>query len=275
LNGNPIASPLVLSPFTSQVLIPAVFCQASLNPTARNFTMNGGSGTINVMTGSNCAWSASSDAAWITIVSGAAGTGGGTVSFQVAANSGGARSGTLTIAGQFVSVTQDGPAQVLSLNAGWNWVSFNRLPGDRSFNAFFASILSQLEQVKTQTQSAVYANGQWLGDLTDMNGISSGIMYKIKVKQACTLTLTGQSLSANQAIALGANWNWVAYLPSVPMSLTSALGSIAAQVQQIKSESQSATFGNGVWSGPLTLLEPGKGYAVKLSSAETLIYPLQ
>jgi hypothetical protein len=163
----------------------------------------------------------------------------------------------------------------IHLAAGWNWVSFRSLPVDRSFNSFFALILDQIEQVKTQAQSAVYSNGQWLGDLPNMNGISLGIMYKIKVKQPCTLSLTGQSLAANQPIALGANWNWVAFLPQTAMSLTSALGSIAGQVQQIKNGSQSAIYSNGQWSGTLTQLDPGKGYALKMSSAGTLIYPLQ
>ena len=45
-------------------------------------------------------------AGWIALVSGANGNGAGAVTFSVAANTGTARTGTLTIAGQTFTVTQ-------------------------------------------------------------------------------------------------------------------------------------------------------------------------
>ncbi len=45
-------------------------------------------------------------AGWIALVSGASGNGAGAVTFSVAANTGTARTGTLTIAGQTFTVTQ-------------------------------------------------------------------------------------------------------------------------------------------------------------------------
>ena len=52
---------------------------------------------------------ATSNAPWIVIESGASGTGGGAVSYRAAANNTGAeRVGTLTIAGQTHTVTQAG-----------------------------------------------------------------------------------------------------------------------------------------------------------------------
>ena len=66
----------------------------------------GGTGTVAVSAGAGCAWTASSNAAWVTVTSGASGSGEGPVTFSVAANPGGARSGTLTIAGQMFTVTQ-------------------------------------------------------------------------------------------------------------------------------------------------------------------------
>ena len=55
------------------------------------------------------AWTATSNASWLSIASGASGTGNGAVFFSVAANSGAQRVGTLTIAGQTFSVTQMAP----------------------------------------------------------------------------------------------------------------------------------------------------------------------
>ncbi len=67
----------------------------------------GGTGTINVSTMSGCAWTASSGESWITITSGARGTGNGTVRFTVARNTDKERDGELTIAGREVKVQQD------------------------------------------------------------------------------------------------------------------------------------------------------------------------
>ena len=64
--------------------------------------------TVKVTTISGCTWTATSNASWLTITSGASGTGSGDVTYSVAANSGGVRTGTLTIADQTLTVTQQG-----------------------------------------------------------------------------------------------------------------------------------------------------------------------
>ena len=78
-------------------LIPAIRRSA---PTA------GIASAVDVSTAAGCAWNATSNAGWITLVSGANGNGAGTVTFSVAANTGTARTGTLTIAGQTFTVNQ-------------------------------------------------------------------------------------------------------------------------------------------------------------------------
>jgi hypothetical protein len=81
-------------------------CSYSISPTSQSLDATGGSGTVAVTSSSGCAWTASSNASWITITTGASGSGNGSVAFNVAANSGGGRSGTLTIAGQTFTVSQ-------------------------------------------------------------------------------------------------------------------------------------------------------------------------
>ncbi len=82
-------------------------CTYSISPTSQNMPVLGGTGTVTVTTTSACAWTATSNAPWLTITSGASGTGNGTVGFNAAVNIAGTRSGTLTIAGQTFTVTQD------------------------------------------------------------------------------------------------------------------------------------------------------------------------
>ena len=96
--------------FVDNVAITATFpapCTYSLNATSLSVTASGGTGSIAVTpSSSSCAWTATSNAAWITVTSGASGTGNGSVGFSVGANSGPARGGTITVAGQTFTVNQ-------------------------------------------------------------------------------------------------------------------------------------------------------------------------
>ncbi|HEV8345891.1 MAG TPA: hypothetical protein VGQ16_04930, partial [Vicinamibacterales bacterium] len=64
--------------------------------------------TITVTAPSGCAWTATSNASFITILSGASGTGNGSVFISIPDNAGAARTGTLTIAGLTFTVSQAG-----------------------------------------------------------------------------------------------------------------------------------------------------------------------
>jgi uncharacterized protein (TIGR03437 family) len=85
--------------------------QYKISPTSASIAADGGSGSVTVTAPSGCAWTAASNANWITITSGVPGAGNGTVQYSVAANtSTSSRTGTLTIAGQTFTVTQAGAA---------------------------------------------------------------------------------------------------------------------------------------------------------------------
>lgn len=82
-------------------------CTFVLSRTVLSVGASGGTSTITVTTSATCSWTARSNSAFITLTGGSTGTGTGTVTFTVGANTGAARSGTLTIAGQTVTVNQD------------------------------------------------------------------------------------------------------------------------------------------------------------------------
>jgi hypothetical protein len=87
-------------------------CTFSVSPLAASVSNGGGNVSITVTTGSACSWTAASNVPFITVSAGASGTGNGTVTATVAAGSGAVRSGTLTIAGQTVTVTQGAAAGI-------------------------------------------------------------------------------------------------------------------------------------------------------------------
>jgi hypothetical protein len=88
----------------TQAAAPA--CSYSVNPSGTTVTALGGVGSFNVATSTGCSWTASSSAGWVTVLSGASGTGNGTVNYSVAPNLGTSRSATITAGGQTFTVSQ-------------------------------------------------------------------------------------------------------------------------------------------------------------------------
>jgi hypothetical protein len=118
--GNPTTSSrtatLTIAGLTYTVIQAGVSCSFSLSATGGAFGASGGAGSVAVTAPTVCAWTATSNAAWITITSGASGTGNGTVGCTVAANpSASPRTGNLTIAGLTYTVAQQGGAVSLLL----------------------------------------------------------------------------------------------------------------------------------------------------------------
>jgi Carboxypeptidase regulatory-like domain/Putative binding domain, N-terminal len=65
---------------------PAPVCTYRLNGRERTFDASGALGGVDMRVAAGCAWQAQSDAPWLTITSGASGSGDGTISYAVAAN---------------------------------------------------------------------------------------------------------------------------------------------------------------------------------------------
>jgi len=85
----------------------AASCSVTVSPTTVNVADTISTGTITLSTGAGCAWTAASNAGWLTITSGSSGTGPATVTFRAGRNSQNkTRTGTLTIGGQTVTITQ-------------------------------------------------------------------------------------------------------------------------------------------------------------------------
>jgi BACON domain-containing protein len=83
-------------------------CSFSISPTTQTIAPAGGTSSVSVTAGTGCAWTAVSNAAWISITAGGSGTGNGTVNYSVTADvTGSNRTGTLTVAGRTLTVSQN------------------------------------------------------------------------------------------------------------------------------------------------------------------------
>jgi photosystem II stability/assembly factor-like uncharacterized protein len=92
-------------PSTSRMTL--INCSFVISPTSKSFTASGGSDSVIVSTSPACSWTAVTNSSFINVTFGGAGSGNGTVNYQVAANTGQSRIGTMTIAGYTFTVTQD------------------------------------------------------------------------------------------------------------------------------------------------------------------------
>jgi hypothetical protein len=103
-------------------------CSYTVTPATQNIAASGGNATVSVTTTNGCGWTAAANQSWVTVTSGATGSGNGTVAYSVAPNTTTAsRTATLTAGGQAVTVTQSAgcsysvsPTTVSMAGAGGN-----------------------------------------------------------------------------------------------------------------------------------------------------------
>jgi len=171
-------------------VLPGTTCSYSLSTTNQSFGYAGGTGSIGVVASSGCAWTASTNAAWITVTSGSSGSGNGTVGYSVATNSGSARSGTMTIAGQLFTVYQD--ALSCSYSISPSSASVGSAGGSGSFG------------VTTSAGCAWTANSDsaWL-TVAGFTGNGSGtVSYSVASNAGSArtghITVQGQTFTVNQ-----------------------------------------------------------------------------
>ena len=120
VNGGPASNsnPVTVNSGTNSLTINASYtapCMYSLSPAGQGFGAQGGVSSFTVNTGPSCSWSPAPSANWITILpSGSKGT--GKVNYAIAANGGGSRTGTITVAGQNYNIDQQAFSCSYSIN---------------------------------------------------------------------------------------------------------------------------------------------------------------
>lgn len=108
-SGSPRSGAITIQGQTHTINQAALVCNYSVSPPDLAFAAAGGTGEVSVSATATCLWNAFSNAGWITITSGASGTGDGTVRYTVAANNSQTpRSGQITVEGRAHVVNQSG-----------------------------------------------------------------------------------------------------------------------------------------------------------------------
>ncbi len=167
----------------------SVGCSYSINAVSQSFNSAAGNGTVNVTSITGCPWTAVSNASWITVISGSPGNGSGTLQFAIAANTGLARSRTLTIAGQIFTVNQAGGC------------TFSINPPNQSFNA---SAGTGSFAVSSGCAWNAVSNTPWITITGGAAGTGSGtVNYTVTANSGSqrngSITVGGQTFFVTQA----------------------------------------------------------------------------
>jgi hypothetical protein len=90
-------------------------CTYDVSPDMAAFPSRGGTGSVQIATTADCAWTAESSVDWVVLTSSRQGTGTATIAYTVAASSQAqGRAGTLTVGGRTVTISQDGDTAACS-----------------------------------------------------------------------------------------------------------------------------------------------------------------
>jgi len=167
-------------------------CTYSISPSNQEYSYSGGTGYINVTATSGCSWNAQSSTSWITITSGKSGTGDGIVNYSVAANTSACpRTGTITIADQSVSITQQSVS-----------CSYSISPKEQFFSTSggIAYITVTTESCCTWTATCI---ASWVTITSGSTGTGNGtVNYSVAANNGSQrtgiITIAGQTFTVKQ-----------------------------------------------------------------------------
>lgn len=166
-------------------------CTFAIGSAGQSFGVTGGTGSVAVTAPGGCSWTASSSAGWITVTAGASGQGDGTVSFTVSTNPGvSSRTGSLIIADQTFTVTQDGTGtvsftltvQTAGLGFGQVWSAPAGIDCGGTCSASFQAG-TQVALSATPLSGSTFSG--WSGDSDCSDGVVT-----MNAARSCTATFT-------------------------------------------------------------------------------------
>jgi uncharacterized protein (TIGR03437 family) len=187
-------------------------CNYTVAPQTANYNATGGQGQITVQTDSACSWSVQNTVPWITNlnvggVPVGAPSGNGTLTYAVSANSTSqARSTTLTVAGQNVTVNQAGVGILITAQSVVNGASFlsgQIAPGE--LITIFGSALGPAAPVGLQlTPDGQYVTTSLGGTQVLFDGVAAPITYvsSSQVNAIVPFELAGSTVSTQVQVAV-------------------------------------------------------------------------
>lgn len=167
-------------------------CTYTVSPQSVSVSSTGGAGTIAVVTGTSCTWTAVSSVSWITITRNASATGFASTDYAVAPNATGVtRVGTITVATKTVTVTQGAGSCTYTVSPG-------SVAVPQTGTAGTVSVVTGSACPWTAT-----SNASWIQITRGATGIGLGSFdYSVAAtiaQRVGTITAAGQTVTITQA----------------------------------------------------------------------------
>jgi len=179
--------------------VPGGTCTFTVNPTTQSVPSGGGGVSVSVGAPSNCAWTAASNASFITITSGASGGGNGTVVLAVAPNPGATtRTGTVTIAGQSVTISQAGTTASCTFSLSLTSATLAAVGGPQTVGVF-ASAPTCPWTADSSAPFVVIASG---GSGTGNGTVALTVKANGGAQRTATVTIAGIPLPITESAPL-------------------------------------------------------------------------
>jgi all-beta uncharacterized protein/BACON domain-containing protein len=188
-------------------------CTYALNPTSLSATAAGGPSTVAVTTAAGCTWTTTGAPAWIT-VTGGSGTGNGSVTLAVAANTGSARTATLTIAGLSFAVTQAAAGTTCTYGINPTSASPSAAGGSTTVAVTTTSGCTWTTSGAPAWITVTGGSGSGNGSVTVAVAANTG------ATRTATLTIAGHSFTVTQAAACTYSISPTSFSPTVAGSST-------------------------------------------------------
>jgi hypothetical protein len=163
-------------------------------------------------------------------------------------------------------------AQVASfsipLSKGWNMISSYVIPENITLDSVLSKVRSNLRLLKDG-----FGNVYWPDlNIDQIKNWNVKLGYQVNMKTSDTLKITGYKVTPeNSPVYLLKGWNLIAYLRDQPMSIDSALSTIANYIVIVKDNS-----GKVYWPryavNQIGSMNPGQGYQIYVTQACTLTY---
>jgi hypothetical protein len=241
------------SEFSAPLQAGGASCAYALDSAGKVFDLNAATGTFNLTTSAGCAWTATTQANWLTITSSTSGTGNGTINYSLAGNSAaGARTGVIKVGRQTYVVLQSG-------TAGTFRYSFNLsvTPTVNVRNAFFAfnvgGVGAQAQVIRTFRLPDLPANQatrvSFTLDIPNVPPVVSALATLVGMSDRGGVVVALSPSAHDVVLAQGFGWGDI--FPQVDQNaLTSDLQASGSSVPQFTAaESQVARMTGGMGGG--------------------------
>lgn len=164
-----------------------------------------------------------------------------------------------------IMTTMQRGSQILSLEPGWNWVSFN-IATDTKRGNFTQAIANDFpfhdgDIVKGQGMFSQYLSDKgWQGQL---NQFDHHFCYMFRLEEGGDLEIFGNELNGD-SIKLRKGWNNLPYFGKHVLSIKEAMANYSGNEDDIiKSYTEFAILDKeGNWKGSLSEMCPGQGYMI-------------